>query len=144
MSTWLNFNLFDNVSHGKRKKKQRRISDPEIIYDGAPCDSIISRRHFALTKQLQLRWWRNRKAASVCCYLQFPLKNWNYGRGEKPGGPKHFTCWYFISFLRARENNLLLSLVKNGSSLIYPFAFWRFCKVIFESIALFWKYHNKL
>ena len=143
MSTWLNFNLFGYVSH-RKKTNQRGILDLQIIYDEALCDNIISGSHFALTKQLQLRWWRNRKAASVCCYLQFPWKNWNHGRGEKPGGLKHFTCWYLISFLRARENNLLLSLMRNGSSLIYRFAFWGFCKVIFESIALFWKYHNKL
>ena len=138
MSTWLSFYLFGNVSH--RKKVQRWISDPQIIYDEALCDNIISRSHFALTKQLQLRRWRNRKAASVWYYLQFPWKNWNHGRVEKPGGLKHFTYWYLISFLGARENNSLLSLLKNGSSLIYPFVFWRFYKVIFESIVLFLKY----
>ena len=36
---------------------------------------------------------------------------------------KHFIYWYLISFLGARENNLLLSLLRNGSSLIYPFVF---------------------
>ena len=98
----LNFNL----SH-RKKTSQRRISDPQIIYDGALCDIIISGSHFALTKQLQLRWWRNRKAASVCYYLQFPWENWKHGRGEKPGGLKHFTNWYLFSLPSARENNLL-------------------------------------
>ena len=107
----------------KKQTNQRRISDPQIIYDGALCDNIISGSHYALTKQLQLRWWRNRKAASVCYYLQFPWENWKHGRGEKPGGLKHFTYWYLVSFLGARENNLLLFLVRNGSSLINPFVF---------------------
>ena len=35
------------------------------------------------------------------------------------------------------ENNLLLSLLRNGSSLIYAFVFWRFYKVLSESIVLF-------
>ena len=43
----------------------------------------------------------------------------------------------FFSFLRARENNLLLSLLRNGSTLIYPFVFWPFYKVLFESIVSF-------
>ena len=136
--TWLKFDVFGNVSH--RKKNHRRISDPQIIYDEALCDNIISGSHFALTKQLQLRWWRNRKAASVCYYLQFPWENWKHGRREKPGGLKYFPYWYLFSFISARENNLLLSLLRNGSSLIYPFVFWRFYKVLFESINLFWKY----
>ena len=101
MSTWLSFYLFGNVSH--RKKVQKRISDPQIIYEEAFCDNITSRIHFALTKQLQLRRWRNRKAASACYYLQFPGENWNHGRVEKSGGLKHFTYWYRISFLGSRE-----------------------------------------
>ena len=135
MPTRLNFNLFH-----RKKTNQRRILDPQIIYDGALCDNVISGSHFGLAKQLQRRWWRNRKAASVCYYLQFPWENWKHGRGEKPGGLKHFTYWYLFSFLSARENNLLLSLVRNGSSLIYLFVFWRFYKVLFESLVLFWKY----
>ena len=35
------------------------------------------------------------------------------------------------------KKKLLLSLLKSGSSLKYPFAFWRFYKVIFESIVYF-------
>ena len=42
----------------------------------------------------------------------------------------HFTYWYLFSFLNARENNLLLSLLKNGSSLVYLFVFWRLQSVI--------------
>ena len=56
MSTSLSFNLFGNVLH-RKQTNQRRISDPQIIYDGALYDNGS---HFVLTKQLQLRWWRNR------------------------------------------------------------------------------------
>ena len=65
---------------------------------------------------------------------------------EKPEGLRHFTYWYLFSSLSARENNLLLSLQRNGSSLIYPFVFWHFYTVLFESIvnylleSIFWKY----
>ena len=66
----------------QNKKKQRRISDPQIIYDGALCGNIMSGSHFVLTKQLQLRWWMNRRAVSICYY---------------------FTYWYLLSFLGARN-----------------------------------------
>ena len=62
----------------------------------------------------------------------------------KPGGLKRFTYQYLISFLGVRENNLLLSLLRNGSSFMYPFVFWRFYKVLLESKVLFWKYQDKL
>ena len=52
MSTWLNFNLFD-ISH-RKKRNHMWILDPQIIYDGAFCDNIISGSYFTLTKQLQL------------------------------------------------------------------------------------------
>ena len=42
----------------------------------------------------------------------------------------------FFLFLSARKNNSLLSLLRNGSSLIYPFVIWCFYKVLFESISL--------
>ena len=93
----------------------RQISDPKIIYDGALCGNVISGSHFPLAKELQLRWRRNRKAASVCYHLQFPWENWKHGRGENPGGLQHITYWYLIYFLGERENGLLLSLLKNGS-----------------------------
>ena len=70
----------------KKKKTHRWISDPQIIYNEALCDNIILGSHFALTRQFQLRWWRNGKAASVCYYLQFPWENWKRGRGENPEG----------------------------------------------------------
>ena len=138
MSTWLNFNIFGNVYH--RKKTQVNLGPT----DGALCDNIISGSHFALTKQLQLRWWRNRKAASLCYYLKFSWENWKHGRGEKPGGLKHLTNWHLIYFLSARENNLLLSLLRNSSSLIYLLAFWCSYKELCKSKVLFWKYWNKL
>ena len=104
----------------EKKKHHRQISDLQIIYDGALCDNVISRSHYALAKQLQRRWRRNRKAASVCYSLQFPWENWKHGRGKLVGGLQHITYWYLISFLGARENSLLLSLLKNGSCLIDP------------------------
>ena len=54
----------------------------------------------------------------------------------------HILVPYFFSW--CRENNLLLSLLRNGSSFMYPFVFWRFYKVLLESKVLFWKYQNKL
>ena len=99
----------------RKNTHHRQISDPQIIYDGALCGNVISGSHFPLAKQLQLRWRRNRKAASVCYHLQFPWENWKHGRGEKSRGLQHITYWYLISFLGARENSSLLSLLKSGS-----------------------------
>ena len=47
-------------------------------------------------------------------------------------------------FSRCEEYNFLLPLLRNSCSLIDPFVFWRFYKVLFESIPLFWKYSNNL
>ena len=126
MSTSLNFNLFGNVLH-RKQKSQRRISDPQIIYDGALCDNIMSGSHFVLTKELQLRWCVNRRSPSVCYYFQFPWWNWKHGGGQRRRG-----------LYRCEEYNLLLPLLRNCSSLIDPFVFWRFHKVLFESILLRW------
>ena len=43
------------------KKKQRQISDRQVNYDRALCDTIMSGSHLILAKQLQLRWYRNRE-----------------------------------------------------------------------------------
>ena len=53
MSTSLNFNLFGNVLH-RKQTNQRRISDPQIKYDGALCDSITSASHYVLTNSSNL------------------------------------------------------------------------------------------
>ena len=111
MSTWLNFNL----SHRKKNKPEADLGPTDHLRWSSLWQYNI-RKSFHITMQLQLRWWRNRKAASGCYQLQFPWENWKHGRGEKLGGLKHFTYWYLISFLDARENNLLLSLLRNGSS----------------------------
>ena len=87
-----------NLSH-RKKTNQRWILDPQLIYDGALCDNTTSGSHFALTKQLQFRWWRNRKVDSVCYYLQFPSENRKHGREGKPEGIKHFTYTYLFPFL---------------------------------------------
>ena len=73
-----------------------------------------------------------------------PMRKLEAWERRKPRGLKQFTYWYLISFLSARENNLLLSLLRNGSSLIYSSVFCRFRKVLFESEVLFQKYQNKL
>ena len=41
MSTLLDLNLFVNALHRKHRN-QRQISDPQIIYDEALCDNIMS------------------------------------------------------------------------------------------------------
>ena len=45
-------------------------------------------------------------------------------------------------FSRCEEYNLLLPLLKNGCFLIDPYVFWRFYKVLLESIPLFWIWIN--
>ena len=102
MFTFLNFNLFSNVSL-RKKTNQRWIYDPHIIYDGALCDSIMSGSHYVLTEQLQLRWYWNQRPAFVCYCLQFPCWNWKHGGGQTSRGLKHFIFWYFFSFLKARN-----------------------------------------
>ena len=78
--------------------------------------------------------------------VKLPLYAIIFSSHEKIGSmgeeknPEDLFLYFLISFLGARENNLLLSLLRNGSSLIYPFVSWRFYKLLFESIVLFWKY----
>ena len=50
MSTSLSFNFFGSVLH-RKPANQRRISDPQIIYNGALCDI---RGHFVLTSSSNL------------------------------------------------------------------------------------------
>ena len=45
---------------------------------------------------------------------------------------------------QCEEYNFLLLLLRNSCALIDPFVFWRFYKVLFESVPLFWKYSNNL
>ena len=49
---------------------------------------------------------------------------------------------FFIFSVRGIQ--FLLPLLTNSCSLIDPFVFWGFYKVLFESIPLFWKYSNNL
>ena len=62
-------------------------------------------------------------------------------RGQKRRG-LHILLPYFFS--RCEQYNLLLPLLRNCCSLVDPFVYWRFNKVFFESISLFWKHPNKL
>ena len=56
---------------------------PQIIYDGALCDNIISGSHFALTLAAPMMK-KNRKAASLCYYLQFHEKIGSMGEEKNP------------------------------------------------------------
>ena len=139
MSTSLSFNLFGNVSH-RKQTNQRKISDPQIIYDGALCDNGS---HFLLTKQLHLRWWRNRILPLYAVIISFHDKIGSMGKKQTQRTQVfHILAPFFFS--RYEEYHLLLPLLRNGCSLIDPFVFWRLYKVLFESIPLFWKYFNKL
>ena len=124
----LNFNLFGNVLH-KNQKNQRWISDPHIIYDGALCDNIISGGHYLLTSNSNL---------DDVGVIDLPLFSFHDKRGQKRRGLKHFTYCYLLSFLGASN------IIHCCCSLIDPFVYWRFCKVLFESISFFWKYSNEL
>ena len=53
-----------------------------------------------------------------------------------------YTGTFFFSWFE--EYNILIPLLRNSCSLIDPFVFWRFYKVLFGSIVLFWKYSNNL
>ena len=54
----------------------------------------------------------------------------------------HILVPFFFSW--CEKYNFVFPLLRNGCSLIKPFVFWRFYRVLFESIPLFWKYWNKL
>ena len=138
MFTSLSFNLFGNVLH-RKQTNLRRISGSQIIYDGALCDN---ESYFVLTKQLQLRWWRNRRAASVCIF-SFHDK---IGIMEEDKDQENSSISYIGTFFLFSVQGIqfLLPLLTNSCSLIDPFVFWGFYKVLFESIPLFWKYSNNL
>ena len=110
----------------KKQTNQRRISDFQIICDGALYDNIMPRSHFVLTKQLR---FHNEIGT---------MKGWT-----KTQGTQAFHILVPSFFSRCQEYNFL-PLLRNGCSLIDPFVFRHFYKVSFESIALFWKYSNKL
>ena len=99
---FINFNLHGNALHGKQTN-QRRIADPHIIYDEALCGNIMSGSHYIPWKQHQYKWCRNRRPASVFCYLQFPWQNWKHCGRQRHRWLRHFSYWYLLSFFGARN-----------------------------------------
>ena len=126
MSTSLNFNLFGEVLD-RKQTNQRRISDPQIMYDGALCDNIMLEIHFVLTKQLQLRCWRNRRTASIVSMIKLEAR-----RRTKTQRTQAFHILVPSFFFRCEKYNLLLPLLRNSCSLIDPFVFWLFYKMLLE------------
>ena len=86
---------------------------------------------------------RNRRAVCLLLPSVFMIKLTAWGR-TKTQRTQTFHILVASFFSWCEEYNLLLPLLRKACSLIYPFVFWRFYKVLFESIALFWKYSNKL
>ena len=70
-----------------------------------------------------------------------PLFSFHDRKGQKRRGLKHFTHWCLLSFLGVINK---IYCLRNYCSLIDPFVYWCFYKVLFESISLFWKYSNNL
>ena len=154
MTTWLNFNLFGNVSHTKQTN-QSRILDPKIIYYVALCDNKMSWYHFLLTKQPQLRWWRNSRYCLsrmlISSVSMIKLKKWGKRKSRRTlhtgtlhTGYQHFTYWYLLSFLGAR--NVIYCFLCWETVVFWYIHFYSgvSTKCLFESILLFWKYLNKL
>ena len=139
MSTALNFNLFGNVFH-RKQANQRRISDPKIIYDGALC---VNRSHFVSQSSSNLDDGGIVELPLYAIIFSFHDKIGSIGEDKDPENSSISHTGTFL-FSRCKKYNLLLPLLRNGRSLIYPFVFWRFYKMLFESIHLFWKYSNKL
>ena len=104
----------------EKKTNHRRISDPQIIYDGALCDNIISGSHFALTLAAPMMK-KNRKAASLCYYLQFHEKIGSMGEEKYHIGTFFlflvrgkiiycFLCWETV--LLRYINSLILEILE--------------------------------
>ena len=122
----------------RKQTNQSEILDSQIICDGALCDNIM---------QEVMPYWQSSTNLNDAAIVELPLFAIIFSflgnirsTGEDKGPElKYFRCCTFF-FSRCEEYNLLLPLLRNGCSLIDPFVFWRFYKVLFESIALFWKY----
>ena len=101
VSPSINFNLFGNVLH-RNETNQRRISDLRIIYDGALCEDIVPGSHYVLTKHLQVRWSRNRRASLYSIVFSFHDKIGNMEEYKDPGnsGIPHTTGTFFLFSLR--------------------------------------------
>ena len=114
--------------------------DSQIIYDGALCENImqevISYRQSSTnlndTGIVELPLFAITSVSMIT--LEAP---------ERTEAQRTQVFQMLVLFSRCEEYNLLLPLLRNGCSFIDPFVFWRFYKVLFESIALFWKYSNK-
>ena len=121
----------------RKQTNQRQILDSQIIYDGALCENIM---------QEVISYWQsstNLNDAGIVELPPFAITSVSMITLEAPGRTEAQRTQVFqmlVLFSRCEEYNLLLPLLRNGCSFIDPFVFWRFYKVLFESIALFWKY----
>ena len=113
MSASLSFNLFVNVLHKKQTNQTRILNSPMELFvtmdDGGLCMLLSS------VSVIKLEAWSRAKTQRTQAF--------------------HILVPFFFS--RYEEYNLLLPLPRKGCSLIDPFVFWRFYKVLFESIAIF-------
>ena len=139
MSTLLSFNLFGNVLHWKQTN-HRRISVPKLSMM-----ELFVRMEF-------ISYWQNCSSLNDVGIVEMPgmllssvskikLDAWEKTKTQR-NQAFHIVVLFFFS--RCEKYNLLLLLLRNGCCLIDPFTFWRFYKVLHQSIAWFWKYSNKL
>ena len=124
----------------KKKTNQGWIWDQQIIYDGALCGNIISESHFALH-------WQSSSNLDDEGIVKLPLYAIIFSSVDKIGSmggeknPEDSSISHIGTFfLFSVRGKIVLSVLGNGSSLIYQFVLWRFCNVFFESVVLFWKY----
>ena len=111
--SFLNFHFFGNALHRKQtiflvmlctENKQTRggFQTPHHLL----CIFLRQcnvRKSLRMRKQLQLRWWRNRRPASVCYYLRSPWQNWKHWGGQRPRGLQHSHTGVFSLFFSARN-----------------------------------------
>ena len=98
--------------------------------------NLISRSHYLTDKTAQTQMMQESKTCLSTISMTTEDKNAEDSSNSYTG-----TCFFFS---RCEQYNFLLPLLRNCCSLIDPFVYWRFYKVLFESISLSWKYSYKL